>query len=245
MRYLKKFTVKNTYCKDKNLYFSEKFYDMKKLRLIFSVEEETLVNTQSYIDKDLLNSIAMILTNLRNSNKEILLVTAGAIASGIEQLKLPVPPKSLSEKQAIAAIGQVELIKRYQNLFDEYTQMVAQVLVARDIINNPKQQKNARNTFRKLVSLGIIPIINENDTISTADIEEENNYFLTATVANIVEAHAIISINKNLSFNILLRGKAQSTHCANKDELFAFCEKLKVEDLQKRSFKYPDRLSVK
>lgn len=221
------------------MYFFRKFYEMTKLRLIFSVEEDTLVNAQSYIDKDLLNSIAMILANLRNSDKEILLVTAGAIASGIEQLKLKSQPKSLSEKQAIAAIGQVELIKRYQNLFDEYTQMVAQVLVSRDIVDNPKQQKNARNTFRKLVSLGIIPIINENDTISTADIEEENNYFLTATIANIIGTHAIICINKDLSFSVLTKKSKQVIHCANKEELFALCDHLSVDDLHKLSFKYP------
>ncbi|MDR2962115.1 MAG: hypothetical protein LBU90_00515 [Bacteroidales bacterium] len=214
---------------------------MTKLRLIFSVEEDALVHTRSsYINKHLLNSIAMILTNLRNSDKEILLVTAGAIASGIEQLQLTSKPKSLSEKQAIAAIGQVELIKRYQNLFDEYTQMVAQVLLARDIIHNPKQQKNARNTFGKLVSLGIIPIINENDTISTADIEAENNYFLTATVANIVGAHAVICINKDLSFNVLIKGNKRYEHCKNKEELFALCDTLNAETLQKRKFEYPD-----
>lgn len=217
---------------------------MTKLRLIFSVEEDALVNTQRYINKELLNSIAMILTNLRNSDKEILLVTAGAIASGIEQLKLQSQPKSLSEKQAIAAIGQVELIKRYQNLFDEYTQMVAQVLLARDIIHNPKQQKNARNTFRKLVSLGIIPIINENDTVSTADIEVENNYFLTATVANIVDAHAVICINKDVSFTVLVKGNTVPQHCANKEELFALCENLKVDDLKKGAFRYPDEFPV-
>jgi len=217
---------------------------MTKLRLIFSVEEEALVNEDLYINKDLLNSIAMILTNLRNSDKEILLVTAGAIVSGIEQLKLQSQPKSLSEKQAIAAIGQVELIKRYQNLFDEYTQMVAQVLLARDIIRNPKQQKNARNTFRKLVSLGIIPIINENDTISTADIEEENNYFLTATVANIIDADAVIRINKDLSFSVLVKGNVQCVFCANKEELFALCESLKVEELRKGAWRYPDEFPV-
>ena len=193
---------------------------MTKLRLFFNVEEETLINEKFHIQKNMLNHIAMLLSNIRNSESDVILVTAGAIASGIEQTGLQAYPKALSDKQALAAIGQVELIKRYQNIFDEYTQMIAQVLLARDIINNPKQQFNAKNTFKKLLSLGIIPIINENDTISTADIELENNYMLTVTVANIISAHALIQINKDLSFNVLFKGDSFSYYCKDKDMLF-------------------------
>ncbi len=193
---------------------------MTKLRLVFNVEEETLINEKFHIQKNMLNHIAMLLSNIRNSESDVILVTAGAIASGIEQTGLQAYPKALSDKQALAAIGQVELIKRYQNIFDEYTQMIAQVLLARDIINNPKQQFNAKNTFKKLLSLGIIPVINENDTISTADIELENNYMLTVTVANIISAHALIQINKDLSFNVLFKGDSFSYYCKDKDILF-------------------------
>lgn len=193
---------------------------MTKLRLVFNVEEGTLINEKYFIQKDMLNHIAMVLSNVRNSESDVILVTAGAIASGIEQTGLKKYPVALSDKQALAAIGQVELIKRYQNIFDEYTQMIAQVLLARDIINNPKQQFNAKNTFKKLLSLGIIPVINENDTISTADIELENNYMLTVTVANIISAHALIQINKDLSFNVLLNGDKENYFCKNKDALF-------------------------
>lgn len=193
---------------------------MTKLRLVFNVEEGTLIDEKFFIQKNMLNHIAMVLSNIRNSENDVILVTAGAIASGIEQTGLNKYPVSLSDKQALAAIGQVELIKRYQNIFDEYTQMIAQVLLARDIIDNPKQQFNAKNTFKKLLSLGIIPIINENDTISTADIELENNYMLTVTVANIISAHALIQINKDLSFNVLIKGRQSSYYCKNKDMLF-------------------------
>jgi glutamate 5-kinase len=212
---------------------------MTKLRLVFDVEEETLVNSSYIIDKKLLNNIAMFLSNLRNSDREVILVTAGAIASGIERLHLSGYPPTLAEKQAVAAIGQVELIKRYQNIFDEYTQMIAQVLLARDIINNPKQQKNAKNTFRKLLSLGIIPIINENDTISTADIEQENNYILTATVASITNAHALIVINKDFSFKVLCKGNNFYYAIASKEDLLHFLSKLDITSLHKKKFSYP------
>ncbi|MDA3882913.1 MAG: hypothetical protein PF481_06490 [Bacteroidales bacterium] len=197
---------------------------MKKLRLVFNVEEEVLIDESYIIDKDKLNSIAMILSNLRNSNKEIVLVTAGAISSGIEKLELSSYPENLAEKQALAAIGQVELIKRYQNIFDEYTQMVAQVLLARNMVTEKKQSFNAKNTFRKLLHLGVIPIINENDTISTADIVEENNYELTQTVADIVNADALIIIEKDFSFKVVCKRNAHYYSISTKEELFTFLE---------------------
>ena len=211
---------------------------MTKLRLVFNVEEGTLINEKYIIQKDMLNHIAMVLSNIRNSENDVILVTAGAIASGIEQTKRSHYPTLLSDKQALAAIGQVELIKRYQNIFDEYTQMIAQVLLARDIIENPKQQFNAKNTFKKLLSLGIIPVINENDTISTADIELENNYMLTVTVANIISAHALIQINKDMSFKILCKGNDFCHHCKDKDELFKFVREYNKKPNGK-NFHYP------
>lgn len=211
---------------------------MTKLRLVFNVEESTLINEKYIIQKDMLNHIAMVLSNIRNSESDVILVTAGAIASGIEQMELTSYPTLLRDKQALAAIGQVELIKRYQNIFDEYTQMIAQVLLARDIIETPKQQFNAKNTFKKLLSLGIIPVINENDTISTADIELENNYMLTVTVANIISAHALIQINKDMSFNVLCRGNEFYYRCADKDELFKFVREYN-EKTSEKNFHYP------
>lgn len=218
---------------------------MTKLRLVFDVEEETLVDRKYLIKKDMLNSIAMILTNLKNSDKEVILVTAGAIASGIDRLKLQEYPHNLIEKQALAAIGQVELIKRYQNIFDEYTQMVAQVLLARDIIDNPKQQKNAKNTFQKLLSLGVIPIINENDTISTADIEQENNYILTVTVATNVNAHALVVINQDLTFKVLCKGDDFYYSIKNKEDLFHFLNSFDYKTRTRQKFSYPAKFPIK
>lgn len=193
---------------------------MRNLRIVFNVEEEILVDSSFHIKKEMLNSIAMILSNLRNSDKHVILVTAGAIASGIEKLQLHQYPQTLAEKQAIAAIGQVELIKRYQNIFDEYTQMVAQVLLARNMVTEKKQRYNATNTFKKLLSLGIIPIINENDTISTEDIVEENNYILTQTVSDIINADALVIIEKDMSFKVLCKGDSVYYPIATKEDLF-------------------------
>ena len=163
---------------------------MTKLRLVFNVEEETLIDDKFFIQKGMLNHIAMVLSNVRNSENDVVLITA-------------------------------------------------QVLMARDIINNPKQQFNAKNTFKKLLSLGIIPVINENDTISTADIEVENNYMLTVTVANILSAHALVQINKDLSFNVLCKGEEFSYYCKDKDVLFKLLRELQKTSKVKRGFQYP------
>ncbi len=212
---------------------------MAKLRLVFNVEEETLIDNNFFIQTDMMNHIAMVLSNIRNSDNDVILITAGAIVSGIERQKLKKYPSSLSSKQALAAIGQVELIKNYQSIFDEYTQMIAQVLLARDIFNNPKQQFNAKNTFKKLFSLGVIPVINENDTISTADIELESNYKLSETVANIISAHALIQINKDFSFNVLLKGNDFSYFCKDKDALFKFIQDMSSKKNSARKTTYP------
>ncbi len=197
---------------------------MDKKIFVFGVEEETLINSDFHIRKEVINSIAMVLSNIRNSGKDVILVTAGAIASGIEKLNKTEYPSTLEEKQAYAAIGQVEMIKRYQNIFDEYTQMVAQVLLSRDMIHDSKQKTNATNTFSTLLSQEIIPIINENDTISTADIEEENNYLLNQTVSNVMNANASIKIEPNLSFKVLCKGNDKFYTLKDKDKLFEFID---------------------
>lgn len=218
---------------------------MTKLRLVFEVEEETLIKDNYTINKKALNFIAMLLSNFRNSEREVILISAGAIASGMERFGLHEYPHILAEKQALAAIGQVDLIKRYQNVFDEYAQMVAQVLLSRDIFSNPKQQINAKNTFRKLFSLGVIPIINENDTISTADIELEDNYELTATVASIVKAHALISIEEDFSFKIICKGSNSYYHIPTKEELFVFLDSLDYKKNHATLWNYPPNFPTK
>ncbi|MCK7582103.1 MAG: hypothetical protein MZV65_45175 [Chromatiales bacterium] len=102
-----------------------------------------------------------------------------------------IPTTSL-EMQAAAAVGQAELIRWYQHSFDDYNQIVAQVLLTSDIIAYPQRVKNTRNTFNTLLDMSIIPIINENDPVSTADIEFDDNYPLALIVAEIAQADFIV-----------------------------------------------------
>ena len=204
------------------------------LKIVFEVEEEELVTPDRKINRQTLDLVAMVLTNFMNSQKQVILVSAGAIAAGVEKIGLNEYPQTLLEKQAVAAIGQVELIRRYQNIFDLYNQMIGQVLIDRSILKNHKRQTNAKNTFDKLLKLNVIPIINENDVTSTDDIVEEDNYPLTAIVANIVKANILIQLNEDFSFNVIEQSKKQIKRFGNKNELFDYidsyaCEVLKEE----------------
>jgi len=196
----------------------------QSLKIVFEIEEEQLVTADKKINRTTMDHVAMILTHFMNSQKQVILVSAGAIAAGVEKLGLSQYPQSLFEKQAVAAIGQVELIRRYQNIFDMYNQMIGQVLIDRSILKNPKRQTNAKNTFEKLLKLNVIPIINENDVTSIDDIEEEDNYPLTAIVANIAKAHILIQLNDDFTFNVIEQSKKQIKVIKDKNELFTYID---------------------
>jgi len=164
----------------------------KQPRIVVRIEIATLCDKKGKLDRKKMDRLAMVLSNLRNSGKDILVISSGAIALGSEKLKLDKQPVSLIEMQATAAIGQAELIRFYQNFFEEYNQIVAQVLLTSDITENEGREKNARNTFDTLLEMNIIPIINENDPVSTADIELDDNYPLALKVARIALADIII-----------------------------------------------------
>jgi glutamate 5-kinase len=119
-------------------------------------------------------------------------VSSGAIALGAEKLKLHQIPVEQIDMQATAAVGQPELIRCYQRYFDDYNQIIAQVLLTSDIISYPERVENTRNTFNTLLEMSIIPIINENDPVSSTDIEFDDNYPLARIVADIAQADFIV-----------------------------------------------------
>jgi len=192
----------------------------KEFIVVFDADEFPLIAEGCIkLDITFMDYIAMVLSNLRNQEIQVLLVTAGAIIAGAEQLGLKKYPTQLNEKQALAAIGQVELIRRYQNIFDEYNHTIGQVLLARNITEIEKHRKNAKNTFSELFTLGVIPVINENDTVSTDDIIQETNYPLTATVANIVKADIIVRVRKDEVLELIT--SQGEVFVKSKEELFA------------------------
>jgi glutamate 5-kinase len=164
----------------------------RQFRIVVRIEIATLINRDGKINRKKMDRLAMVLSNLNNSGKQILVVSSGAIVLGSEKLKLSSIPHSKIDMQALAAVGQAELIRSYQRFFDEYGQIVAQVLVTSDIVDYPSRIENTRNTFDMLLSMNIIPIVNENDPVSTTDIELDDNYPLALKVANIARADFII-----------------------------------------------------
>lgn len=171
----------------------ENFSNMKKI--VVKVGTSSLSYSNGRLNFQRIGQLAHELSSIRSKDVEVILVSSGAIGVGAGRLGMIEKPADLAKKQALAAIGQAELIKIYQKFFEEYNQTVAQVLLTKDVITNPDRHQKAKNTLLKLLSMGIIPIINENDTISTDEIEYGDNDTLSADVATLVEADLLILLS--------------------------------------------------
>jgi glutamate 5-kinase len=142
-----------------------------------------------------IEKLVRVLIDIHNSGKEVILVTSGAVAAGAGKMGLTKKPTDKIKKQALAAVGQAELINLYDKIFKEYNKIVAQILLTRDGVENPLRRKNARNTINELLKMGIIPIINENDTVSTHEIEFGDNDTLSAIVSSLINADLLIMLS--------------------------------------------------
>lgn len=203
---------------------------MSTRRIVVRIEISTLSNPDGKFNHRKMDRLSMVLSNLNNSGKQVLVVTSGAIALGSDKLNLRRQPQSYTDMQATAAIGQAELIRFYQHYFDQYNQIVAQVLLTSDIMDNQIRVTNAQNTFNTLLEMNIIPIINENDTVSTTDIELDDNYPLALNVAKIAEADVIlIKMDTNSKFIIQPRGNISARIVSDEHELFDELENTFVE----------------
>ncbi len=166
-----------------------------KKRIVVKVGTSSLSYANGRLNFQRIANLAFVLSALRSRHLEVVLVSSGAIGVGAGRLGINERPKDLPKKQALAAIGQAELMKIYQKFFEEYNQIVAQVLLTKDIMTVPERHNNAQNTLLKLLAMGIIPIINENDTISTDEIEFGDNDSLSANVATLVQADLLILLS--------------------------------------------------
>lgn len=208
-------------------------YICEKKRIVVKIGSSSLTHKETGIlDLRKLENLVRVLTNIRNMGKEAILVSSGAIAVGRKKLSLS-GNLTLAQKQACAAVGQAQLMMVYQKIFSEYNQSVAQLLLTKITMINDISRANAINTFNELLKLGIIPIVNENDTVSTYEIEFGDNDRLSAIVAALTNADLLIllsdidglftddpNINKNARFieevpvideKLLGMGKSTST----------------------------------
>ena len=146
-----------------------------KKRIVVKIGSSSLHHATGSLNLEKMERLVRILTDIRNQGKEVILVTSGAIAVGRRALGLTTKPKERSIKQACAAGGQARLMMVYQKLFAEYNQIAAQILITKNTMLNDISRRNAQNTFNELINMGVIPIVNENDTVSTDEMEFEDN----------------------------------------------------------------------
>lgn len=168
------------------------FFDAK--RIVFKVGTSTLTHDSGKINIRKVEMLVKVLSDLRNAGKDIVLVSSGAIAVGAAKIGIG-KPKALPHRQAMAAIGQCELMYLYDKLFGEYNNTVSQILLTYDVVENPIKKQNAQNTFETLMEYGVIPVVNENDTVATEEVEFGDNDTLSALVAKIVDADLLVILS--------------------------------------------------
>ncbi|MDO5291832.1 MAG: glutamate 5-kinase [bacterium] len=170
-----------------------------KKRVVIKIGSSTITHSETgTANLRTLERLVRLLTDLQNQGKEVVLVSSGAIAVGRKALNLKEKPIETKVRQACAAVGQAKLMMLYQKLFAEYNQMCAQILMTKYTMINDISRKNAQNTFHELLGLGVIPIVNENDTVSTDELEYDNfgdNDTLSALVAALIDADLLILLS--------------------------------------------------
>ena len=172
-----------------------------KKRIVVKIGSSSLTHRETGdMDYIRMEKLVRELSDIRNQGKEVILVTSGAIAAGknalnLKEMRVDSQAETLAVKQACSAVGQARLMMTYQKLFAEYNQVAAQILMTKNTIVDNLNRYNAHNTFSELLQMGAIPIVNENDTIATYEIEFGDNDTLSAVVAALVEADLLILLS--------------------------------------------------
>lgn len=168
-----------------------------KKRIVIKLGTSTLAHKTGKLNIRRMTNLVRVISDIHNSGKEIILVSSGAVGLGAGKLGLPEKPKDTQTKQAVAAIGQCELMHVYDDMFAKYSVTVAQILLTKTIIANSDHSKNVENTIEKLVSMGVIPIVNENDTVAIDELELEigENDSLSAIVASLAKADLLLILS--------------------------------------------------
>lgn len=161
-------------------------------RIVVKIGTSTLTHDTGKLNLHRIETLARVLSDIKNSGAEVILVSSGAVSAGVAKLNCA-RPTSTKEKQALAAVGQNELMKLYGKFFSLYGHTVAQIMLTKDVIDNPVRRAAAEDTFDELLRRGCVPIINENDPISCYELEFGGNDRLAAYVG--VVCHADIVIN--------------------------------------------------
>lgn len=168
----------------------------KKKRIVLKLGTSTLTHKTGKLNIRRMTNLVRILSDLHNAGKELLLVSSGAVGMGVGKLNLQERPKDTPSKQAAAAVGQCELMHIYDDMFSKYNVTVAQILLTRATLTN-ERLLHVQNTIGRLLEMGVIPIVNENDTVAIDELELEigENDSLSATVAAAVGADLLVILS--------------------------------------------------
>ena len=165
------------------------------MRIVVKVGTSTLAHATGRLNIRRVEELVKVLSDLKNAGHEVILVSSGAIGMGVGKLNLPGRPADMPTKQAAAAVGQCELMYTYDKLFAEYSHTVAQILLTGEDVDHEDRRQNFENTMFRLLELGALPIINENDTVTTAEIKVGDNDTLSAIVACCVNADLLVLLS--------------------------------------------------
>lgn len=165
------------------------------MRIVIKIGTSTLAYSTGHLNIRHIENLCKVVSDIKNAGEEVILVSSGAVGMGMGKLTLKERPKELSLKQAAAAVGQCELMYTYDRLFGAYNHTVAQMLLTAENLHDQTQHTNFSNTIETLLSLGVIPIINENDTVATKELTIGDNDTLAAIVAQSISADLLILLS--------------------------------------------------
>ena len=165
------------------------------MRIVVKVGTSTLAYSTGHLNIRHMESLCKVLSDIKNAGYEVIMVSSGAVGMGMGKLSLDARPTDLALKQAAAAVGQCELMYTYDKLFSEYNHNVAQLLLTADDIHDNDRKQNFVNTILKLLQLGVIPIINENDTVAVNELVIGDNDTLAAIVAKNIDADLLVLLS--------------------------------------------------
>ena len=165
------------------------------MRIVVKIGTSTLTHSTGHLNIRRIEQLCACLSDIKNAGHEVIMVSSGAIGMGVGKLGLHARPKDIPTKQAAAAVGQCELMYTYDKLFSEYHHTVAQLLITGDDVADDTRHQNFSNTLNRLLELGALPIINENDTVATAELGIGDNDTLAAIVAQSVKADLLVLLS--------------------------------------------------
>lgn len=168
-------------------------------RIVIKIGTSSLVQTNGKINLEKIDQLAFVIASLMNNGKEVVLVSSGAMGFGLDILKMDKRPSDLAKQQAVSSVGQVAMMSLYSQIFSHYQKNVSQILLTRDVVIFPESLLNVTNAFESLLTLGILPIVNENDAVSVDEMDHAtkfgDNDRLSAVVAKITKADLLIMLS--------------------------------------------------